>query len=308
MPWIRQRRAAALTLTGLAVVAAFAYLLAAAPGATVPSSAPPTGPSASAGVADPTQPDSSADPGTTDGVAPTIGPTASPTPTSGDKPGSGDRHRPGRRRSVEPRHPGRLLRRCPARGRGPDPRRHGHRRGHQPLGRRHRPPRAQHRPGAPGPAEAGRRHGRRIEGHPGHRRPDRRRPAGRRAARWRDRDPGDPVLGHAPVRGRRIRLAAHARERRRRPVPLDPVGQPQDAVQPPQPWRSVRDPGEPAGHGPPGDRCPDGRGHDGGRDVRPATTAGPGHSTPSTSGTSRWQPPRTIERHGRTWAARRSAS
>ena len=86
MPWIRQRRAAALTLTGLAVVAAFAYLLAAAPGATVPSSAPPTGPSTSASLAVPAQPDSSADPGTTDGVAPTIGPTASPTPTAATSP------------------------------------------------------------------------------------------------------------------------------------------------------------------------------------------------------------------------------
>ncbi len=88
MPWTRQRRAAALALAGLALVAASAYLLAARPGAAAPSINPTSGPSASAGVADPAQSSLSAAPGATDGMAPTIGPPAAPTaaPTATPEP------------------------------------------------------------------------------------------------------------------------------------------------------------------------------------------------------------------------------
>ncbi len=82
MPGTRQRRIAAVTFAGFAVVAALAYLFATRPAPATPPGDRAAGPSAPASVAVATHPGSSADPGTTDGAAPTIGPTTSPMPAA----------------------------------------------------------------------------------------------------------------------------------------------------------------------------------------------------------------------------------
>ena len=119
--------------------------------------------------------------------------------------------------------------------------------GAEPLRRGHRPDRAQHR------------HGPARRAAPGRRSPS---TATAVAPRIDDQTIVVPLGGVLPdgatttvkVRfardaaddARRLELAVHPRERHRQPLPLDPVGQPRDAVRPPQPRRPVRDAGQPA--------------------------------------------------------------